>query len=328
MSCTREQLVAQARSWLGCNEADGSFKKIIDTYNSNKPLARGHTLKYSDEWCSGFASACAIACGATDIIPKEVSCFYHIDLFKKMGIWVEADDYIPKPGDYIFFYWQDNGVGDCTSGASHVGIVEDVSENNITTIEGNYSCAVKRRNIKINDRYIRGYGVPRYAVEKTVESVDKPEEGNNVQIGDVVTFTGSRHYISAYTGTGKKCSPGKAKVTAIKEGAPHPIHLIKVVGEGSTVYGWVDAEDIEAIQKEPEELCEIALPALRKGSNGETVKALQILLIDNGCSCGSSGVDGSFGTATENAVIVYQEKNNIPVSGICDFATWKKLLGA
>ena len=38
-------------------------------------------------------------------------------------------------------------------------------------IEGNCSDAVKRRTLKVNGRYIRGYGIPKYDAE-----VSKPEE--------------------------------------------------------------------------------------------------------------------------------------------------------
>lgn len=175
MSCTRTQIVEQAKSWLGCKESNGSHKKIIDVYNSHKPRARGYKLKYTDAWCSGFASACAIACDATDIIPTEIGCGKHITLFKKKGIWVENDAYVPLPGDYIFYNWKDSGKGDCKSGASHVGIVEKVEDGKITVIEGNYSNSVKRRTLEVNGRYIRGFGVPKYDADSTGtdESVDE-----------------------------------------------------------------------------------------------------------------------------------------------------------
>ena len=64
-------------------------------------------MKYTDAWCSTFASAVAIAAGLTDIIPTECGCEKHIALFKKLGAWVENDAYVPKPGDYIFYDWQD-----------------------------------------------------------------------------------------------------------------------------------------------------------------------------------------------------------------------------
>lgn len=63
-------------------------------------------------------------------------------------------------------------------------------------------------------------------------------------VGAVVAFTGSVHYASASTTSGKPCKPGTAKVTKIAKGAKHPYHLIRESGGGSTVYGWVDAADV------------------------------------------------------------------------------------
>lgn len=56
----RLMVVEQAQKWLGYNEGDGSFKQIIDIYNADTPLARGYKVKYTDEWCATFVSACAI----------------------------------------------------------------------------------------------------------------------------------------------------------------------------------------------------------------------------------------------------------------------------
>ena len=173
MSTTREKLVAQAVSWLGCKESDGSHKKIIDVYNSHKPLARGHRMAYTDDWCAAFVTACAIKCGATDIIPKECSCSKMIELFKGLGCWVENDAYVPAPGDIIFYDWSDSGIGDNKGGSDHVGIVEKVSGTTITIIDGNNSNGqcVRRRTVKVNGRYIRGYGVPKYQVSTAGSTV-------------------------------------------------------------------------------------------------------------------------------------------------------------
>lgn len=247
MSSTRSKIVAQAQAWVGRNEYDDSHVPIIDTYNSHKPLARGYKLKYTDSWCSGFASAVAIACGATDIIPTEVSCYYHIKLFKSMGIWVENDAYVPQPGDFLFYDWQDNGNGDNSGSPDHVGIVEKVENGVITVIEGNHYNAVGRRTLEVNGRYIRGYGVPKYDEE--------PKEAT------------------------KKNEP-----TA-------------------------------------------GLPILRKGSKGDSVRALQILLIGYKYSCGAYGADGNFGSATYDAVRRFQKANGLVTDGIAGPATWAKLLG-
>ncbi len=343
----RQRVISIAVSWYGKKEADGSHRSIIDLYNGHTPLARGYKVKYTDAWCATYGSAVAIAAGYADIIPTECGCGQMIAAFQAMDRWVENDAYIPSPGDYIFYDWDDTGAGDCTGWPEHVGIVISVFGDVIKVIEGNKDDAVGYREIKVNGRYIRGYGVPDYgakAVSKTPENVTKPPqnvttspenvskpekngalcmtpqwvgvvtadtlnvrtwageeynnikswpklaEGNMVDVcdsikaadgstwyyiridgriygfshsdhikeasgsaapaevkkGDVVQFTGSRHYTSSYAkATGKSCKHGRAKVTAVNPGGAHPYHLVAVSGCGSTVYGWTDAGDVK-----------------------------------------------------------------------------------
>lgn len=40
----RQSYVNAAVSYLGCKESNGSHKKIIDLYNSHKPLARNYAV--------------------------------------------------------------------------------------------------------------------------------------------------------------------------------------------------------------------------------------------------------------------------------------------
>ena len=80
----RQSYVNAAVSYLGCKESDGSHKKIIDLYNSHKPLARNYAVKYTDSWCAAFVSAMAIKTGLTDIIPTECGCGQMIQLFQKL----------------------------------------------------------------------------------------------------------------------------------------------------------------------------------------------------------------------------------------------------
>lgn len=70
----------------------------------------------------------------------------------------------------------------------------------------------------------------------------------------------------------------------------------------------------------------IEMDVLKRGANGEQVKTLQRLLIAMGYSCGSSGVDGSFGPATASAVNKYQNENHLAVDGCVGAATWTALL--
>ena len=159
------EVVRQAKAWIGKKESDGSFKEIISIYNSHKPLARGYALKLSDEWCAATVSSVAIKLGYTDIIPTECSCQRMIEKFKEIGCFIEDESVTPEAGWVIFYDWNDNGVGDAKGWADHTGIVEKVAGGIITVIEGNYNQKVARRNIKVNAKYIRGYGVPKYDPE-------------------------------------------------------------------------------------------------------------------------------------------------------------------
>lgn len=158
----RAAIVSEAISHVGVKEGTVLHHKIIDRYNSRKPLPRGYAVKYTDAWCATFISYLAIVMGYTDIIPVECGCPQMITLAKQMGIWVEDDSYVPKPGDIVLYDWQDSGSGDNTGTADHIGIVEKVVGSTETIIEGNYQDSVKRREIAVNGRYIRGYIVPRY----------------------------------------------------------------------------------------------------------------------------------------------------------------------
>lgn len=81
-------------------------------------------------------------------------------------------------------------------------------------------------------------------------------------------------------------------------------------------------------EETPKGECEVKLSILKNGSKGDEVKALQILLIGFGFSCGSWGADGNFGAATVKAVKSFQKAKGLSVDGVCGPATWGKLLGA
>ena len=169
----RMTVVKQAKKWLGCKEGDKVHRHIIDLYNKN---TNGYNMTYRDPWCACFVSAVAIACGYTKIIPTSVNCGDMLNKFKSLGCWVENDAYRPSPGDVIFYDWSDNGVGDNHGAPDHVGVVEKVSKNTITVIEGNKgttkTCA--RSLVPINGQYVRGCGVPKYSKKAPIKPSTKP----------------------------------------------------------------------------------------------------------------------------------------------------------
>lgn len=181
MGATVQKVLDTARGWLGCNEANGTHRQIIDLYNSVRPLPRGYAVKYTDEWCSTFVSAVAIKAGATDIIPRECGCEKQIELCKSMGIWIEDGTIVPKAGDIIFYNWDDSSQPN-DGYADHVGIVESVGGYTITVIEGNMSERVGRRNIRVGHGNIRGFARPRYA-----QSSSKPVQPSKPQAQKDIT---------------------------------------------------------------------------------------------------------------------------------------------
>lgn len=260
----RTNIVAIAESFFGCKESDGSHRKIIDIYNADKPLARGYAMTYTDAWCACFVSVVSVLGGALSVMPKEVGCGKMIELYQKLGRWQENDAYIPAPGDVIFYDWNDGAnyaATDNTTAPDHVGIVVSVSGSTMKVIEGNMSNAVDYRTLAVNGRYIRGFGLPDFStitVKAPAGAATTPAEppatstgSNDTQggsmpvVGDMVQFTGNRHYISANANGGSACKPGAAKVTQLAPGTKHPVHLIAQGGSGSTVYGWVDLADVQ-----------------------------------------------------------------------------------
>lgn len=158
----RQKIVDIASKWHGRKEKDGSHRVIIDRYNAHTPRARNYKVTYKDAWCATFVSAVFIEAGLTDIAPTECSCYHMIELYKKLGRWMETDSYVPSPGDVIMYDWDDSGVGESTGAPEHVGIVVSVSGKTIRIIEGNMTDAVGYRNIAVNGKYIRGYCLPDY----------------------------------------------------------------------------------------------------------------------------------------------------------------------
>ena len=150
----------------------------------------------------------------TDIIPTECGCQKHIELFKARGAWQENDGYTPKPGDYIFYDWDDSGAGDNTGSADHVGIVTKVSGATITVIEGNKGDAVAYRTMKVNGKYIRGYGTPDYAgkARRTGGGAEPtPAARPSIRYGAGIPFPGSQQSTAPRWTPWRRSTPSKTR---------------------------------------------------------------------------------------------------------------------
>ena len=105
------------------------------------------------EWCACFASWCAEQSGmvASGQVLKFSSCAVGASWFQGQGRW-KGKGYTPSAGDFIFFDWNKDGQVD------HVGIVVNVANGRVNTIEGNTSNMVARRSYQLGGIVIVGYG--------------------------------------------------------------------------------------------------------------------------------------------------------------------------
>lgn len=150
-----------AARWLGVKEGSREHSEILGVYNGIRPLPRGYAVKATDPWCAAFASAAAVAAGASDRYPLECSCSKIIEGAKAMGIWVEEDGLVPRAGDWVLYNWQADAEGDDTGSADHIGVVTGVENGEILAVEGNYDNAVKLRRFPVNWEKLRGFVCPR-----------------------------------------------------------------------------------------------------------------------------------------------------------------------
>ena len=174
-------------------------------------------------------------------------------------------------------------------------------------------------------------GVPDVSADGIIgKCKDVSTDFSKLVVGELLWMTG---HVGIYIGNGQavECTPAwkngvqVTDVLNIKSGTGH-----RWVKHGKLPYVTYDASEAPAVSA-PAVSTEVksvsGIPTLSLGSEGESVRALQILLIGNDCSCGDYGADGDFGGATKAAVVKYQGKVGLEEDGVCGPKTWAKILG-
>lgn len=172
----KQKVLNNARSYLGTRQGDHRHKTLIDQYNAVKPLPVGYPMKYTDDWCAAFVTVMGDIAGASKYIGRECGVQRFKAIFKQKDIWQGLIQ--PTAGDVVVFDWQKNGWAD------HIGFVEKVEGNTITTIEGNTSKQVARRTYPWNDWRIAGYARPQYPSNQKTSNSSIQELANEVIRGD------------------------------------------------------------------------------------------------------------------------------------------------
>lgn len=162
-----------------------ALNEVNDSSNTNPGLkySLAYGLGHKDHWCATFVwyvSANTKYNGKSlypDIITfrdagvgpltrgflysenENVNFYYNDSCKKYAGKNNKIKKYQPKPGDYIFFDWdQEFTHPDDDTLKDHVGIVEKYEDGIIYTIEGNYNDDFARVSYSANDCSVIGFG--------------------------------------------------------------------------------------------------------------------------------------------------------------------------
>ena len=160
-SSQRDRVLAAAVAMVGVKGGSAEHHRLVNDYNSVRPLPVGYAVKNSDDWCDIFTTVIFQREGLSDLIGRECGVERHIHIFQRLGIWNEDGNSTPKAGDIITFNW-DKDTQQNDGWADHIGIVEKVENGIIHTIEGNSNNEVKRNTYRIGHGNIRGFASPRY----------------------------------------------------------------------------------------------------------------------------------------------------------------------
>ena len=157
----RDRVLAAAAAMVGVRGGSAEHQRLVNDYNSVRPLPVGYAVKNTDDWCDIFTTVIFQREGLSDLIGRECGVERHIHIFQRLGIWNEDGNSTPSAGDIITFNW-DKDTQQNDGWADHIGIVEKVENGIIHTIEGNSNNVVKRNTYRIGHGNIRGFATPRY----------------------------------------------------------------------------------------------------------------------------------------------------------------------
>ncbi len=228
------QFLEQAKSYIG---KDGAY--VCKTKLN---------LGYVTEWCAYAVSAVMQDCGFIGKYIRQIEGGAGtIARFSdgKYGTWFPKGDKVPQAGDLIFFRY--GGSYTDKYHADHVGIVENVSGDTVTTLEGNVegvsgswaaTSTFKRKTRYLNDSSVYAFYRPYWKADtssgstaaKSVEVLAKEvidgKWGNGEARKSALTKAGYD-----YQKVQAKVNELLSKQTAIRKGS-----IVKVK-EGAVSYG-------------------------------------------------------------------------------------------
>lgn len=149
-------LIQIAESQVGYHEGAHNHTKYGDELHAIQP----RNMDKNAAWCDAFVDWCVLQMckrfGYGADMARKVLCgdfddytYASVALYKKAGRWSNS----PHRGDQIFF-----------GGSGHTGIVTEVKDGKVYTIEGNKGDEVRRCSYAVGNGNIIGYGRPKYGL--------------------------------------------------------------------------------------------------------------------------------------------------------------------
>lgn len=160
-----KQIIDFALSQVGYKEQPVNKTTYAAEIDKNWPNFY-NTKKQGAAWCDIFVDFCFLKIfGYSEALrmlcqPEKstgAGCKFSRQFYEKAGRLFKD----PEPGDQIFF--------GAIANSNHTGIVTDVKDGRVYTVEGNSGDAVKAHSYALNNSKINGYGRPRYD-DETVKS--------------------------------------------------------------------------------------------------------------------------------------------------------------
>ena len=209
--------------------------------------------------------------------------------------------YTPQGGDVVFYDWNNNKIPD------HVGMIESVSGDNVTAIEGNYNDAVKRRTFKKGYSLLLSYGLPDYAVKSevsyTAPEAPAPIEGESDVVAEAsVSEEDILQACEEITAPEEPADPVKEPVESSAEAAEPEAEAVEE--ETEAVEPEVEAFASEAVTETEETVVETAAEETEPMTDVETAEKIIEYIQEESPSENESAEESAY-----NAVLVY---------GVCD----------
>ena len=193
----RMMMINIQKQYLGMEKNDEKNRFLVDVYNDIKPLPRGIKAWYGTEYCALQQSAISQMNQFNDIIPVEQGVWEMMQGAIKMGIW-KGPDYTPQVADFIIYDWpkvQPDGTEKRDGAPDHVGIVEEVHETYLVTIEGNVTGGIcARRYPPRSSESILGFITPHYEDKADhpgpgPQPTPKPDDATDFDISLIGNYT-------------------------------------------------------------------------------------------------------------------------------------------